>query len=97
MSLPIGSQKRTDDGVIGTSGKKIRIYGFIVRAGGSDTSVEVYNGTTAADTLVDVIAASANTTTRIMYAGGMLLGSGCFINVDANTSFVTAILEQENS
>ncbi len=97
MSLAIGSQKRTTDGVIGTSGKKIRLYGLIVRAGGSDTVVELYNGTSASDTLVDTINGAADTTTRVMFAGGLFLGSGCFLNLDANISFVTAIFEQENS
>ncbi len=97
MSLPIGSQKVTADSVVGTSGKKIRLYGLIVRAAGSDTVVNVYNGTSTGGVLTDVINVTASTTNRIMYAGGLYLGSGCFIDVDASTSFVTAIYEQENS
>lgn len=99
MSLPIGSQTRTDDGVIGTSGKKIRVYGFIVRSDGDGASVvSVYNGTSSSGTLVDVINVSAaSTTTRVMYAGGLYFGSGCYVDVDGNTAFITAIYEQENS
>lgn len=97
MSLPIGSQKRTTDGVIGTSAKKIRVYGLIVRAGGSDTVLNVYDGTSTGGVLMDIVNAAANTTTARMYAGGLYLGSGCFLDVDANISFVTAIYEQENA
>lgn len=98
MSLPIGSQKRTSDGVIGTSGKKIRLYGLVVRGGsGGATVVNVYDGTSTGGTLMDVVNAAQDTTTRAMYAGGLQLPSGCFLDVDSNTDFVTAIFEQENA
>jgi hypothetical protein len=97
MSLPIGSQKITADAAVGTSGKKIRVYGLIVRAAASDTVVNVYDGTSTGGVLMDVINAAASTTTARMYAGGLYLGSGAFIDVDTNTSFVTAIYEQENA
>jgi hypothetical protein len=100
MSLPIGSQQiTTSDAVIGTSGKKIRLYGLIVRSDGDGASVvNVYNGTSTSDTLMDVINVSAaSTSVRVMYCGGLYLGSGCFIDVDGNTAYVTAIYEQENA
>lgn len=99
MGLPIGLQKRTDDGVIGTSGTNIRVFGFIVRAtSGGAAVVSVYKGTSTGGVLVDTIdVAAASTTTRVMYAGGLFLPGGCYIDVDTNTSFVTAIYMQENS
>lgn len=99
MSLPIGSQKVTSDIAVGVSGKKIRLYGLIVRStAGGAAVVNVYNGTSTSGVLTDIVDVSAaSTTTRVMYAGGLYLGSGCFIDVDTNTSFVTAIYEQENS
>lgn len=99
MSLPIGSQKiTTSDAVIGTSAKKIRLYELIVRSDGDGASVvNVYDGTSTGGVLMDVInVAAASTTNRIVYCGGLYLGSGCFIDVDTNTAFVTAIFEQEN-
>lgn len=95
MSLPIGSQKITADGVIGTSGRKIRVYGFIVRAGGSDTVVAVHDGTSTSGAQVDAINVSASTTNRVTYPGGLLMTNGCYLNVDANTSFVVAIYSHE--
>ena len=99
MSLPIGSQTITVDGAIGSSGKKIRVYGFIARASSGGASViNIYNGTDAGTgTLVDVINIAQSTTERPMYAGGLYCGAGLFVDIDSNTSFVTAIYEQENS
>ena len=99
MSLPIGSQKiTTSDAVIGTSGKKIRVYELIVRSDVDGASVvNVYNGTSTSGVLMDVInIGAASTTGRVAYCGGLLLDSGCFLDVDTNTAFVTAIFEQEN-
>ncbi len=98
MSLGIGSQKIVADGVVGTSGAKIRIYGFIARAtSGGASVINIYNGTSSGGTLIDVINVAQSTTERPMYAGGLYCGSGCFVDVDSNTSFVEAIYEQENS
>lgn len=96
----IGSQKiTTSDSAIGTSGKKIRLYGLVVRSDGDGASVvNVYNGTSTGGTLMDVVnVAAASTTTRVTYEGGLYLGSGCFLDVDTNTAFVTALFEQENA
>lgn len=99
MSLSIGSQVRTTDGAIGTSGAKIRVYGFIARASSGGASViNIYNGVDASTgTLIDVINVAQSTTERPMYAGGLYCGAGLFVDVDSNTSFITAIYEQENS
>jgi hypothetical protein len=97
MSLPIGSQKRTTDGVIGTSGKKIRVYGFIVNADSSGAAVAVYDGTSTGGTLMDNLVGTASVSTRISYPGGLYFGSGCYVDIDAHTNYIVAIYEQENS
>lgn len=97
MSLPIGSQKRTTDGVIGTSGKKIRIYGFIVNADASGAVVAVYDGTSTGGTAMDSLVGAASVSTRISYPGGLLLNSGCYLDLDTHTNYVVAIYEQENA
>lgn len=98
MSLPIGSQNITASGVIGGSGKVIRLYGLVVRAtSGGASVVNVYNGTDNTGVLTDVVNIAQSTTERPMYAGGLRFGSGLYISVDSNTSFVTAIYEQEHS
>ncbi len=98
MSLPIGSQQRTTDGVIGTSGKKIRVYEVIVRSGGGGAAVvAIYNNTSATGTPLDIINGTTSLTVRVPYVGGLLFGSGCFVDVDTNTDWVTVIYEQENA
>lgn len=97
MGLAIGSQRFTADGAIGTSGSNVRVYEVIVRAASSATAVNLRNGTSASATIFDTVDASASTTTRVIYAGGLQLVGGGYVDVDANTSFVTVIYEQENS
>lgn len=93
-----GIQKITSDIAVGTSGKKVRIYGFIARATAGGVSViNIYDGTSTSGTLIDTINLAASTTDRPMYAGGLSCQSGCFVDVDANTSFVIALFEQENA
>lgn len=98
MSLPIGSQKRTDDGVIGTSGKKIRLYSLIVHSGaGGAGSAVLYNGTSTSGTEMDSIAGTTDVSVRVSYPGGLFFASGLYIDVGSNTDYVTAIFEQENA
>lgn len=93
MGLPIGSQRITADGVVGTSGADIRVFAIVVRStSGGAAVVNLRNGTTVSDTIWDVIdVGAASTTTRVVYAGGLLLKGGAYIDVDANTSFVSVI------
>lgn len=95
MNLGIGSQKRTTDGVIGGSGKAIRVFGFIVNADSSGTVVAVYDGTSTGGTAMDSLVGAASISTRISYAGGLLFPNGCFIDVDAHTNYVVASYSQE--
>lgn len=95
MGLPIGSQRITADGVVGTSGADIRIFEIIARSSsGGAAVVNVRNGTAVSATIWDVVnVASASTTVRVVYAGGLLLVGGAYIDVDANTDFVTVIYQ----
>lgn len=98
MSLPIGSQQRTSDGVIGTSGKKIRVYGIRLRSGGGGAAaVSLYNNTSATGTPLDIVNGTTSLTVSVSYPGGLLFPSGCFVDVDTNTDWITVIYEQENS
>ncbi len=98
MSLPIGSQKIVADGVIGTSGKKIRLYGIIVASDSTGGPVALHDGTSTAGALMDTITGAASVSTRVNYAGGLLFNSGLYINLDgSHTTYVVAIYEQENA
>lgn len=95
MGLPIGAQRITADGVVGTSGADIRIFEIIVRSDSDGASVvNVRNGTAVSATIWDTInVSSASTTVRVVYAGGLLLVGGAYIDVDSNTDFVTVIYQ----
>ena len=97
MSLPIGTQRRTADGVIGTSGAKIRLYGIIVHSSGTAAVVSLLNGTTSGGTEYDEINGTISVSKRVNYPGGLLFNDGLFVDLDANTVYVTAIYEQENA
>ena len=97
MSLPIGATRLTADGVVGVSGKKIRVYGIIVHSGGTGAVVTLHNGTSGSGDEYDEINGTANVSKRISYPGGLLFSAGCFYNEDANTTYSTIIYEQENS
>ena len=96
MGLQIGSQNITADGVVGTSGKPVRVFEFIVRStsdGGA--AVAVYNGTSTGGTKYDDLNGTTSLTVRIPYVGGLLFPGGCYLDIDANTSYVTVIYTQE--
>lgn len=96
MSLSIGSQQRTTDGVIGTSGKNIRVYGVRLRSGGGGAAeVSLYNGTAASGTPLDIVNGTTSLTASISYPGGLLFPSGCYVDVDTNTTWITVIYTQE--
>lgn len=98
MSQSIGTQVRTTDGVIGDSGKKIRLYGIIVNSDASGSAVHLYDGTGTGGVKQDTITGAASVSTRVNYAGGLVFSSGLYIDLDgSHTSFVTAIYEQENA
>lgn len=96
MSLPIGSQKRITDGAIGTSGKKIRVYGWIINCDASGGVVAVYDGTSTGGVAMDSLVGAASVSTRISYPGGLLFNSGCYVDIDAHVNYIVAIYEQEN-
>ncbi len=95
MGLQIGSQKRTTDGVIGVSGKPVRVFGFIVKADSSGASVVVYDGTSTGGVEYDTVTGAASVNTRISYPGGLLFPDGCYIDIDSHTTYVVAIYTQE--
>ena len=97
MGLPIGSQKISADGVVGTSGKPIRVFCFIVNADASGAVVAVYNGTSTGGTAYDSLVGAASVSTRISYPGGLYFPAGCYLDIDAHTNYVTVVYSQEIS
>ncbi len=96
MDFSPGSTRITADGVVGTSGADTRIFEIVVRSDGDGASVvNLRKGTAVTDTIWDVInVATADTTVRVEYEGGLLLTGGAYIDVDGNTSFVTVVYQR---
>lgn len=97
MSLGIGSQRVTADSVIGTSGKKIRLYAAIVHSDASGGVVQLRNGTSDSGTEYDEVNGTADVSVQVSYPGGLYFPNGLFVDVDANTVYVTCIYEQESA
>jgi hypothetical protein len=93
-----GTQKRTDDGIIGGSGKKIRVFDIILRSDAvGATSVAVHDGTGTGGTLMaNLVTSGASVTAHYPFEKGLYLGSGCYLNVGANIDYVVVNYEQES-
>lgn len=83
-----GIQTRTTDGVIGTSGKPVRVYGIALESGGTASVAAFYNGTgsgTAANKILDVTGTiSKKVMAPDLPANGILFPAGCYVDVDGN-------------
>lgn len=92
-----GIISRTDDGVLGTSGKPIRVYGASVDSGaGGAAVVHFHNGTSASGNLVFTATGAASKAILVadIPAQGILFDGGCYVNVDANTTRALIFAEE---
>lgn len=88
--MQIGSKQLSADGYVDST-NATRVYEVIVKSGDAST-VALKNANT---TEYDSIALAAAGVTRVVYAGGLLFPGGCYIDVDANTTYATVIYERE--
>ena len=93
----VGYKTRTDDGVIGTSGTPIDVFGYEITSGGAPATVDFHDGTTASGTKVISAVGTTGKTTTVNFGGvGVRFASGCYVNVDANTNRVSVRYRQVN-
>ena len=92
--LHAGMQRFTADGAVSSSGAAVIVYSVVVRATGTATEVILNNGTSTAGDDLDTINAAANTTTVHNFERGLIFPSGCFVDVDANTSYAVVVYEK---
>jgi hypothetical protein len=85
-----GAVLKAADGVVGISGKPVRVFGLHVLSGGTAGIVKLYNGTTASGTLyVQQTCGTVSTGNLFEYGNeGFLFPNGCFYEevVDANVT-----------
>ncbi len=86
-----GSYRVTADGLAGPA-MAVRVYSVIVKSGGTAAVVSVKNGA-AAGTIYDQVDGTINQAVIHNYEGGLVLPAGCYIDLDANTTYVVANVE----
>ena len=92
-----GTQLVTADGIVGVSGKPVRIYHIHIISGGTAGVVNLRNGALVTDTIFATETGTANTGATFSYDHvGILLSAGAFIDIDANVTSVAVTFHTEN-
>lgn len=93
-----GSVLKVADGVVGTSGKPVRIYNMQILSGGTAGEVKLYNGTAATTLYVHEVCPVVSTSNGFDYGKeGLLFPNGCYYEevVDANVTSTLICFEVE--
>lgn len=93
-----GSSRLTAAGVLGVSGKPVRVFGFTMRSGaGGPGSATLYNGTATSGTekykMVGNTDASAD---KVFASEGKHFPGGCYVDFDSDVTYVDFDYVQEN-
>jgi hypothetical protein len=90
-----GLQFLTADGVVGASGKPVRVYSIhIISSGGGAAAVSLVNGTAAGTAVITETGTTSKGVTFSYGATGMPFPSGCFVDIDTNTTSVAVSFER---
>lgn len=95
MNLVPGVVRLTADGLVGSSGKPIRVFVIHLVSGGTLSTTTFKNGADASGTTwfqADGVASSGQTWN---FAGGFRFPAGCFMDTDANISYATISFTEE--
>lgn len=86
-----GTQVITADGVVATASQAVRIFSIhIISGGGGAAVVSLRSGAVVGGTIWVTETGTVSTGKTFNYgAQGVLFPSGCFVDVDANTTSVT--------
>ena len=95
MEMPGIQVFTTTDGVVGTSGKPIRVFDIILISGGTASQVIMRNGTTTGGTPYIQLDGTISKMTTFSSNNGILFKDGCFADVDANTAELIVSFWQE--
>lgn len=84
-----GSQLVTADAAVGASGQAVRVFMIHIISAGTGAVVSLKSGTSTAGTARVTETGTASTGVTFVYGTqGLLFPSGCFVDVDANTTSV---------
>lgn len=95
MNLVPGTIRLTADGLVGTSGKPIRVFSIHLASGGTLSTTTFRNGTSTAGTAWFQADGLANAGSTYNFAGGLSFPAGCYMDTDANISYCTITYTEE--
>lgn len=78
----------TADGVIGASGKRIRVFSATFLSGGTAGILVLRNGAADTGTVYVQAAGTISRTVTVNFEGGLTFPAGCFFDKDTNTASV---------
>lgn len=86
-----GTQILTADGAVSSAGRAVRVFAMhLISGAGGATVVSLRSGSTVGGTVWVTETGTANTGATFNYGTrGVLFPSGCFVDVDTNTTSVT--------
>ncbi len=90
--MSVGTYQVTADGQAGPA-RAVRVFNIVVKSDGTAGVVAVKNGTTTGGTEFDQINGTINQAVVRNYEGGMVFPSGCYIDLDSHSTYVTVSLE----
>lgn len=92
-----GLSRVTADGVLGTSGSPVRVFGMSIESGATGGVVVLRNGTAVTDNPVISAQGSANATSQVpdVPAEGIYFSAGLYVDIDANTTAANVEWRQE--
>ena len=91
-----GTQLVTADGIVGRSGKPVRVYSIHIISGGTAGIVNLRNGPAVTDTIWTTSTGVIDTGVNFFFAEGIRFPLGCFVDVDANVTSVAVTFSTEN-
>lgn len=89
MNLTIDTKRLTADGVVGPSGKAMRVYWIHLVSGSTASTTTLKNGSTTGGTAIIQVDGTADQGVTLNFAGGVRFPDGCYMDTDANISYAT--------
>ena len=95
MNLVPGCTRLTADGLVGPSGKSIRVFSVHLVSGATASTTYLKLGISTAGTAYLQIDGVASQGVTVNIAGGLSFPTGCYMDTDANISYCTIVYTEE--
>ena len=95
MNLVPGNTRLTADGLVGTSGKPIRIFIIHLLSGATASTTTFKNGTSTGGTAYVQVDGVSSQGVTLNFAGGVRFPDGCYMDTDANISHALITYTEE--